>query len=63
MKYQKEELASAPDAFQRLHTGKIITHGVRLKKMYELAKVSREIQFGFNRKQDNILKTKQLRLF
>ena len=51
------------DTFQRLRTGEIVTHGIKLKKMYELAKVSREIQFGFNHKRDNQAKTHQLKLF
>lgn len=62
MKYQPGERISDPDTFQKLRVGKIIQHGVSLKDSYKLAKVSREIQFGFNRKQDNFAKTKQLKL-
>ena len=55
------------DSFQQIRTGKIIKSTMKgfggVKKSYELAKVSREIQFGFNRKQDNQIKTKQLKLF
>jgi len=63
MIYSVGERISDKDSFQQIRTGKIITYGVSLKKSYELAKVSREIQFGFNRKQDNQIKTKQLKLF
>ena len=54
-----------PDSFENgiKRYGKIIQHGIGLKEMYKAAKVSREIQFGFNHVRDNQVKTKQLKLF
>lgn len=54
------------DTFHLLQVGKIEKSTMLkggLKNSYKLAKQSREIQFGFNRKQDNQHKTKQLKLF
>ena len=66
------------DSFQLLQVGKVVKSTMKnsdanttrnnhlntgLRGSYRLAKASLEIQFGFNRKQDNQFKTKQLKLF
>ena len=58
--YQKD-----PDTLQKLRVGKIvkstfISCGFKKKKDYFMG--SYEIQFGFNMKKDNQLKTKQLKI-
>ena len=53
------ERVSDKDTFQKQRLGKILSRRDR----FLMAKVTRDVQFGFNHKRDNFSKTKQLKLF